>query len=179
MCSGSAPAAMVVKPTRSAIRTVATLRSSSETPRRWPHSWQKRAPAAVVAPQAGQVIRPRYRAGAAGPSAIRAAPRTATRCVRHSGLAQVCRQIEEISGEGTRMERTQSKGRKGSAPQERGAKRSRRGSGPPAASDITAVLDALPQPAFGVEIGDDEACQFVHANARYRTLFDLDLERDL
>ena len=40
------------------------------------------------------------------------------------------------------------------------------------------VLDALPQPAFVVSIGQD-VCQFVHANARYRTLFDLDPESDL
>ena len=56
MCSGSTPADIEVKPTRSAIRTVARRRSSSEAPMRWPHSWQNRAPAAVVAPQAGQVM---------------------------------------------------------------------------------------------------------------------------
>lgn len=41
------------------------------------------------------------------------------------------------------------------------------------------VLDALPQPAFIVGIGDDEVCRFVHANSRYRELFGLGLERDL
>jgi diguanylate cyclase (GGDEF)-like protein/PAS domain S-box-containing protein len=76
------------------------------------------------------------------------------------------------------MERTQPKGRKATATTERAAKRSRRGSAP-AQSDVRTVLDALPQPAFVVEVGDDEACQFVHANARYRALFDLDPERDL
>ena len=76
------------------------------------------------------------------------------------------------------MERTQSKGRKGSATPERAPKRSRRGT-TPVAADVKAVLDALPQPAFVVEIGDDEACQFVHANARYRALFDLDPKHDL
>ena len=48
-----------------------------------------------------------------------------------------------------------------------------------AAGDVRVVLDALPQPAFIVGIGDDEVCRFVHANARYRELFGLDLEHDL
>ena len=49
----------------------------------------------------------------------------------------------------------------------------------PAASDVGVVLDALPQPAFIVGIGDDEVCRFLHANARYRALFGLDLESHL
>ena len=76
ICSGSAPADIAVKPTRSAISTVASRRSSSEAPRRWPHSWQNRAPAAVVAPQAGQVIR----ATLPGRSTL-----------AHSGRLQACR----------------------------------------------------------------------------------------
>ena len=76
------------------------------------------------------------------------------------------------------MERTQPKGRKGNAGQERAPKRSRRGT-PPVTTADRVVLDALPQPAFIVEVGNDEACQFVHANARYRALFDLDPDLDL
>ena len=49
----------------------------------------------------------------------------------------------------------------------------------PAPDDVEVVLDALPQPAFVVAIGDDEVCRFVHANARYRALFGLDLENGL
>jgi diguanylate cyclase (GGDEF)-like protein len=49
----------------------------------------------------------------------------------------------------------------------------------PATSDVGVVLDALPQPAFIVGIGDDEVCRFLHANARYRALFGLDLESHL
>ena len=41
------------------------------------------------------------------------------------------------------------------------------------------MLDALPQPAFVVSIGADEVFRFVHANARYRALFGLDLQSDL
>jgi diguanylate cyclase (GGDEF)-like protein len=50
---------------------------------------------------------------------------------------------------------------------------------PPATPDVRAVLDALPQPAFVVAIGDNEECEFVHANARYRVLFGLDRHGDL
>ena len=50
---------------------------------------------------------------------------------------------------------------------------------PPATADVRAVLDALPQPAFVVGIGDNEECEFVHANARYRVLFGLDRDGDL
>jgi len=83
------------------------------------------------------------------------------------------------------MERTQGKGRK-SATQSRARRRAqdRSESGPESerpelADSVRVVLDALPQPAFLVAIDDDEVCQFVHANARYRELFDLDLESDL
>ncbi len=83
------------------------------------------------------------------------------------------------------MERTQGDGRKNatqSRAQRRAQERSESGteSEPPAlAANVRVVLDALPQPAFLVAIDDDEVCQFVHANARYRELFDLDLESDL
>ena len=80
------------------------------------------------------------------------------------------------------MERTQPRGRKGGAAQERAPRRSR-GKGqkaaPAVANDARTVLDALPQPAFVVSIDEDEVCQFVHANARYRELFDLDPEGDI
>jgi diguanylate cyclase (GGDEF)-like protein len=69
------------------------------------------------------------------------------------------------------MERTKPKGRNGDAAIARDHL--------PVSADVRVVLDALPQPAFVVGIGDDEACQFVHANARYRRLFDLDLESDI
>ena len=80
------------------------------------------------------------------------------------------------------MERTQPRGRKGGAAQERAPRRSRgkaQKGVSEVATDARAVLDALPQPAFVVGIGDDEVCQFVHANARYRELFDLDPEGDI
>ena len=48
-----------------------------------------------------------------------------------------------------------------------------------APGNVSSVLDALPQPAFVVSIDDDEVCRFVHANARYRALFDLDPDSDL
>ena len=135
-CSGSAPAEIVVKPTRSAISTVTSRRSSSEAPRRWPHSWQNRAPAAVVAPQAGQVMGPRYRSGPTAPSAFRrsAAPRAFGIQVG-AGLPTI---EEDSSGEGTRMERTQPKGRKdGATPRSARATRSRRRStAAPVASDV-------------------------------------------
>jgi diguanylate cyclase (GGDEF)-like protein len=83
------------------------------------------------------------------------------------------------------MERTQGKGRKSAMPsrsQRRAQGRSE--SGPEndrlaLAANVSLVLDALPQPAFVVAIDDDEECQFVHANGRYRELFDLDPESDL
>ena len=49
----------------------------------------------------------------------------------------------------------------------------------PAGTDVRVVLDALPQPAFVVGIGDNEECEFVHANARYRDLFGLEVDGDL
>ena len=49
----------------------------------------------------------------------------------------------------------------------------------PARTDVRVVLDALPQPAFVVGIGDNEECEFVHANARYRELFGLDIDDEL
>ncbi|MDQ1448828.1 MAG: hypothetical protein QOC79_1799, partial [Actinomycetota bacterium] len=49
----------------------------------------------------------------------------------------------------------------------------------PEAGDVRVVLDALPQPAFIVSIGDDEVFRFVHANARYRALFGLELDSHL
>jgi diguanylate cyclase (GGDEF)-like protein/PAS domain S-box-containing protein len=55
----------------------------------------------------------------------------------------------------------------------------RHGSRPPATADVRAVLDALPEPTFVVGIGDNEECEFVHANARYRELFGLDHDGDL
>ncbi len=79
------------------------------------------------------------------------------------------------------MDRTQGKERKGATPARaprRGRSASADDSKKPAA-DVSVVLDALPQPAFVVAIGDDEVCRFVHANARYRALFDLDPESDL
>jgi diguanylate cyclase (GGDEF)-like protein len=48
-----------------------------------------------------------------------------------------------------------------------------------ARTDVRVVLDALPQPAFVVGIGDNEECEFVHANARYRELFGLEIDGDL
>jgi diguanylate cyclase (GGDEF)-like protein len=79
------------------------------------------------------------------------------------------------------MDRTQPRGRKNGATEVRTRRdRPRTTSGQaPAAGDVRIVLDALPQPAFIVAIGDDEVCRFVHANARYRGLFGLDLESDL
>jgi diguanylate cyclase (GGDEF)-like protein len=80
------------------------------------------------------------------------------------------------------MERTQPRGRKGDAEKPRASRRSRgrgKSSSSPVATDARAVLDALPQPAFVVGIGDDEVCQFVHANVRYRELFDLDPDGDI
>jgi diguanylate cyclase (GGDEF)-like protein len=83
------------------------------------------------------------------------------------------------------MDRTQGKGRKGATPS-RAQRRTegRSESGPKRerlalADNVGVVLDALPQPAFVVAVDDDEVCQFVHANARYRELFDLDPESDL
>jgi diguanylate cyclase (GGDEF)-like protein len=83
------------------------------------------------------------------------------------------------------MERTQGKSGSG-ATQSRAQRRAeaRRESGVESdrlalAANVALVLDALPQPAFVVAIDDDEVCQFVHANARYRELFDLDLDSDL
>jgi diguanylate cyclase (GGDEF)-like protein len=52
-------------------------------------------------------------------------------------------------------------------------------SSPSARTDVRVVLDALPQPAFVVGIGDNEECEFVHANARYRELFGLDADGEL
>jgi diguanylate cyclase (GGDEF)-like protein len=79
------------------------------------------------------------------------------------------------------MDRTQPEGRANGATDVR--TRRDRGRAPagraPAPSDVHVVLDALPQPAFVVGIGDDGVCRFVHANARYRTLFGLDIESDL
>jgi diguanylate cyclase (GGDEF)-like protein len=80
------------------------------------------------------------------------------------------------------MDRTPPKGRKNGAKQPRNQRRAQSAltlDRDPVASDVRVVLDALPQPAFVVGIGDDEVCRFVHANARYRTLFDLDPESDL
>ncbi len=88
-CSGSAPAEIDVNPTRSAMSTVARRRSSTAAPRRWPHSWQNRAPAAVVAPQAGQVMAATLPAAPRGPA--RTVPAARTRRARppaaigHSG----------------------------------------------------------------------------------------------
>jgi diguanylate cyclase (GGDEF)-like protein len=83
------------------------------------------------------------------------------------------------------MDRTQGKGRK-NAMQSRAQKRAQDHSEsgleshrPALTGPVRVVLDALPQPAFLVAIDDDEVCQFVHANARYRELFDLDPESDL
>ena len=79
------------------------------------------------------------------------------------------------------MDRTQPKGRASGATDVR----TRRDRGPtpggrvPAPSDVHVVLDALPEPAFVVGIGEDEVCRFVHANARYRALFGLHVESDL
>ena len=80
------------------------------------------------------------------------------------------------------MDRTPPKGRKNGAKQPRNQRRAQSAltlDRDPVASDVRVVLDALPQPAFVVGIGDDEVCRFVHANARYRTLFDLDPDSDL
>src|SRR5690349_19944556 len=169
MCSGSAPAEIVVKPTRSAIKTVATRRSSRETPRRWPHSWQNRAPAAVVAPQAGQVMGATLPVAPGPPGRrdrLRASPRARS---RPPNLIQIGpRTAEEIEDKmlgKAPMDRTQPRGRVGTATDDLRA---------PAAGDLEVVLDALPQPAFVVSIDDDEVCRFVHANGRYRELFGID-----
>jgi diguanylate cyclase (GGDEF)-like protein len=83
------------------------------------------------------------------------------------------------------MERTQGKGRRNatqSRAQRRGEERSEPGPNGEAsalAANVRVVLDALPQPAFVVAVDDDEVCQFVHANARYRELFALDPNRGL
>jgi diguanylate cyclase (GGDEF)-like protein len=83
------------------------------------------------------------------------------------------------------MERTQGKGRKNATPsraQRRAEGRSEPGpKGEPSAlaANVRVVLDALPQPAFVVAVDDDEVCQFVHANARYRELFALDPDSSL
>jgi len=79
------------------------------------------------------------------------------------------------------MDRTQPRGRANGATDgqaRRDGGRRAVGSAP-ATSDVAVVLDALPQPAFIVGIGDDEVCRFVHANGRYRDLFGLDLESHL
>jgi len=79
------------------------------------------------------------------------------------------------------MDRTQPRGRANGATDGRARRDAgRRAAGSaPATSDVAVVLDALPQPAFIVGIGDDEVCRFVHANGRYRDLFGLDLESHL
>jgi diguanylate cyclase (GGDEF)-like protein len=79
------------------------------------------------------------------------------------------------------MDRTQPRGRKSGATDVRTRRDRARSAAThtPAAGDVRVVLDALPQPAFVVAIGDDEVCRFVHANARYRGLFGLDIESDL
>ncbi len=84
----------------------------------------------------------------------------------------------KISGEGNRMEITPPNGRRNGATDERAVRRAVVDDRPPIAPDVHVVLDALPEPAFIVAIGE-EVCQFVHANSRYRRLFDLDLEGDL
>ena len=79
------------------------------------------------------------------------------------------------------MDRTQPRGRASGATDGRARRDSVRPLpvAAPAASDVGIVLDALPQPAFIVGIGADEVCRFVHANARYRALFGLDIEHHL
>ena len=68
------------------------------------------------------------------------------------------------------MDRTQPRGRaNGATDGQARLDAGRRAAGSaPATTDVGVVLDALPQPAFIVGIGDDEVCRFVHANARYR-----------
>ena len=88
------------------------------------------------------------------------------RGARRSRVARIqvgpraCREIDEgDSGEGTGMERTAAEGASGDVGTSRGERPARRASGDRPTSRRCSTL--LPQPAFVVEIGDDEACQFV------------------
>ena len=169
-----------MKPTRSAISTVASRRSSSEAPRRWPHSWQNRAPAAVVAPQAGQVMRATLPVGSRAPGRASPAwpePVRGPVALGHSGRAWACRTSME-EGSGGRQphgahaaEGTQD----GAADATHACRRS-----PTATADVGVVLDALPAARVRRR---DRRRRGVPVRARQRAataaLFDLDPESDL